>query len=44
MQEVASSISAQTETISGLSSTALDLNESAKQLNGLVSKFKFQES
>ena len=44
MQEVAASISTQTDTITGLSATALDLNESAKQLNGLVSKFKFQEN
>ncbi|WHH59984.1 methyl-accepting chemotaxis protein [Petroclostridium sp. X23] len=41
-QEVAASISTQTDIIEGLSTTASFLNESAEQLNGLVSEFKLQ--
>ncbi|WHH61625.1 methyl-accepting chemotaxis protein [Petroclostridium sp. X23] len=44
MQEVAASISIQTDIIEGLSTTASVLNESAEQLNGLVSELRLQEN
>ncbi len=44
MQEVAARVSIQTDTMKNLSITASELNESAEQLNELVSKFKLQEN
>lgn len=44
MQEVATCISTQAGITTNLRETASDLNYSAVQLNGLVSKFKLREN